>query len=352
MKSNKKSKHFVIVVVSFVVLFLLIGFVCISKFIYNRDNSSSVSEFYSVSNLVKNKYITEITNISMSIADKPAIKIENGNVLVVDDLNKSNPSFIKAKGIEGTPKYVYANNYHDFTVTIFVCLTDEGDVYYSNTNSASGSSATVRDFVKVNSVKMKAIYGFATLSVSNINYPSSPLTIYSLGEDNELYKVSTDDFVDGSSSFTKSTFREDFPYPDMIPGGACADDVCDGLYISPDRKLFVDKSEKDNYKYEEVRVDEKSLNVKDAFSSIKFTDDNMNVIKNILFYVIDNDNSIYVIEENSDFEVVSSKIYKRNKLKSYKYDKDTFTLSVNYDNGETEDISVDNVSTLYDRYNK
>lgn len=78
----------------------------------------------------------------------------------------------------------------------------------------------------------------------------------------------------------------------------------------------------------------------------------MNVIKNILFYVIDNDNSIYVIEENSDFEVVSSKIYKRNKLKSYKYDKDTFTLSVNYDNGETEDISVDNVSTLYDRYNK
>lgn len=78
----------------------------------------------------------------------------------------------------------------------------------------------------------------------------------------------------------------------------------------------------------------------------------MNVIKNILFNVIDNDNSIYVIEENSDFEVVSSKIYKRNKLKSYEYDKDTFTLSVNYDNGKTENISVDNVSTLYDRYSK
>ena len=78
----------------------------------------------------------------------------------------------------------------------------------------------------------------------------------------------------------------------------------------------------------------------------------MNVIKNILFYVIDKDNSIYVIEENSDFEVVSSKTYKKYKVKSYKYDKDTFTLNVTYDNGKTEDIGIDNVSTLYDRYNK
>lgn len=352
MKSNKKSKGFIIVVVSFVILFLLIGFVCISKLTGNNDNSFSASEFYSVSNLVKNQYITEITNISMSVADKPAIKIENGNVLVADNLNKDNPSFVKAKGIEGTPKYVYANNYHTFTVTIFVCLTEEGDVYYSNTNSTSDSSAVVRDFVKINSVKMKAIYEFATLSVSNINYPSAPLTIYSLGEDNKLYKVSTDNLIEGSSSFTKSTFREDFPYPDMIPGGACADDACNGLYISPDRKLFVEKSEGDNYKYEEVKINKKSLNVKDAFSSIKFTDGNMNVIKNILFYVIDKDNSIYVIEENSDFEVVSSKTYKKYKVKSYKYDKDTFTLNVTYDNGKTEDIGVDNVSTLYDRYNK
>ena len=350
MEEKKKSnKGLIVLVVVLVIIFLgLIGYICYDKFMVVEDASNNPvkdnvtvnDDFYSVSNLVKNKYIKEITSTSSELVNNTVIKISSGKVLVADDLSKDKPSLIEAKGISGTPKYVHASMSQSFSMTLFVVLTEEGDLYYSNssvTNSGSEDKTVVHDFIKVNTKKVNGIYDFDYDLGGFINYPWKANTIYALCDDGVLYSVNGSDGL-------KTTFKDDFPNPDYIAGGECADAFCNGFYISIDRKLF-------DLHNNEVKVNNKSLNVKDAFSKTVISSGE---ISKILFYVIDNDNNIYVIEENSSNEIISSKLYKGSLVESYTYNESDNgnTVTISYSDGSTEKIDMTYMSTLYYRYNK
>ena len=356
---KKSNKEFIItIVILSISLLSSLGYICYDKFIdvdnkdkvqtQNKDENSN-ENFYSIENLIKNKYIKEIT--SNSTFEEQYIKIENGKVYILDyeKFNKE-PSknideigMIEAKGIEGTPKKVFSDFVQSHFNYMFLVLTEEGDLYYLSVKSDN------LEFKKINTVKVIRIFGFDTENIGIINYPYDEMTFYAELEDGKLMEISMD------SQLTK-TFEEKWPYPDKICShNMTADGFCEGLVISPDRILFNEKydNESKSYVYNEIKFQDSEIKVKEALSSI--TDDDARH-----YFIISMDNQIYeVIQNIDDYSITSVKLYKDVKVKEITYSNpdDHYTtgdefVTINYADGTNEKFDKTIVSSLYYRYNK
>lgn len=353
-------------VVKIIVIFLIIivlgvfGYFLYDKFfgvkmvIKQEDDIVALDKsFYDVNSLVNNRYISPINSVDQKKYDTNEqvnpymIKIDNGRVFVANDLalDDEDIKLVEASGVVGTPSVVKYLNYLDSGSSVFFVLTSEGDLYYADTYKKD-DSVLVNSFTKISKEKITGIYDFYT--DINITYPWHPLTIYAYGDNGKLMKV--------NSGLVSSYFEDDYPLPDQICGGWSDRDSCVGLYISPDRYLYLVK-DKDNNLYQELFYRNDKIKVKDAFSVTKISalkNGNAKLDK-IVYYIIGEDNYLYEITENDDYEIVSIDRYSDSKLLSYNFsiEDNKYIVSVNFDNGDKDyfkDVSV--FSTLYYRYNK
>ena len=374
MEKKKSNKGLIVLVVILAILLVgSIGYICYDKFMVKTlpsENKKPVSDvassddFYLIDNLVKNHYLKEITSLNGIYNDKVLIKIENGKVYVVKSLDKDSEYSNKYKevsGIEGTPKYVYSQ--YQFISAIFVVITEEGDVYSATSSIYEKTTSKPKKFIKLNTKKVKSIYSFYTY------HPYEALTIYAGYEDNTFAKISPLKDANGAVTSLKMSdvsFKKEFMYPDAVIGGcdlgSDAPGVSRGLYITSDRKLFnkLIVDEEGTAKYEEIKYNNESFKVKEVFS-VTISNDDLGSPKTILYYVIDNNNNIYEIKQNSDLKITSVKLHKNLKVKSYTFEENSNentacpknSISITYENNSVEKIEKDiHISTLYDRYNK
>lgn len=358
-KKDKSNK------IKFIVLLFVIGLFIAASIFYIYDsffNSKGVikeessivtldNDFYNIDYLVVNKYIKTINSTveqkySTNEQDNPyMIKIEDNEVYVANDLKLDDKDIdlVKATGIKGTPKVVKYLNYQKKLV--FYVLTKEGNLFYADTQNED-DSITVNEFIKINETKILNLYDFYI--DDNITYPWYPLTIYSENEQGDLLKTNGKDIT--------TTFKEDYPLLDQICGGWSDKDSCIGLYISPDKNLYL-MTDKDNKLYQEISYKGKNIEVKDAFSiaDIKITNDDNASLNKIKYYIIGRDNYLYEVIENNKNKIISIKKYNNNEILSYKYNTDSndYSASVNYRNGDKDyfkNVSV--FSSLYYRYYK
>src|SRR5574344_2015277 len=314
MKNVIKENKISIIILS-IVLAILVGYFVYDIYIDNpkeqKPLSKNVTGFFEVNNLINNKYIKKIETIEREKylpgeedgINNTMIKINNNKVLVADDLFKSKTNLIAAKGIKGTPKYVYYSSVDKVSNTMFIVLTKEGDLYYSNTNYYNEKdleALEVKEFKKINTTKILNIYSF--YQDKNISYPSLLNTIYAETETGNLLKV-----YNGKIS---STYEQDWPYPDIICG-TYNSIGCEGLNISPDKHLF-NSYINDNRIWEEIKYKDKPIIVKDAFSiAIEkyITKDNVltKEIEGINYYIISKDNILYQIPQNTNSQIESIK---------------------------------------------
>ena len=375
MEKKKSNKGLIVLVVILAILLVgsIVGYICYDKFMVKNlpsENKKPVSDvassddFYLIDNLVKNHYLKEITSLNGIYNDKVLIKIENGKVYVVKSLDKDSEYSNKYKevsGIEGTPKYVYSQ--YQFISAIFVVITEEGDVYSATSSIYEKTTSKPKKFIKLNTKKVKSIYSFYTY------HPYEALTIYAGYEDNTFAKISPLKDANGAVTSLKMSdvsFKKEFMYPDAVIGGcdlgSDAPGVSRGLYITSDRKLFnkLIVDEEGTVKYEEIKYNNESFKVKEVFS-VTISNDDLGSPKTILYYVIDNNNNIYVVKQNSNLKITSVKLHKNLKVKSYTFEENSNenttcpknSISITYENNSVEKIEKDiHISTLYDRYNK
>lgn len=374
MEKKKSNKGLIVLVVILAILLVgSIGYICYDKFMVKNlpsedkkpvSDVASSDDFYLIDNLVKNHYLKEITSLNGIYNDKVLIKIENGKVYVVKSLDKDSEYSNKYKevsGIEGTPKYVYSQ--YQFISAIFVVITEEGDVYSATSSIYEKTTSKPKKFIKLNTKKVKSIYSFYTY------HPYEALTIYAGYEDNTFAKISPLKDANGAVTSLKMSdvsFKKEFMYPDAVIGGcdlgSDAPGVSRGLYITSDRKLFnkLIVDEEGTAKYEEIKYNNESFKVKEVFS-VTISNDDLGSPKTILYYVIDNNNNIYVVKQNSNLKITSVKLHKNLKVKSYTFEENSNEntacpknlISITYENNSVEKIEKDiHISTLYDRYNK
>ena len=374
MEKKKSNKGLIVLVVILAILLVgSIGYICYDKFMVKNlpsedkkpvSDVASSDDFYLIDNLVKNHYLKEITSLNGIYNDKVLIKIENGKVYVVKSLDKDSEYSNKYKevsGIEGTPKYVYSQ--YQFISAIFVVITEEGDVYSATSSIYEKTTSKPKKFIKLNTKKVKSIYSFYTY------HPYEALTIYAGYEDNTFAKISPLKDANGAVTSLKMSdvsFKKEFMYPDAVIGGcdlgSDAPGVSRGLYITSDRKLFnkLIVDEEGTVKYEEIKYNNESFKVKEVFS-VTISNDDLGSPKTILYYVIDNNNNIYVVKQNSNLKITSVKLHKNLKVKSYTFEENSNenttcpknSISITYENNSVEKTEKDiHISTLYDRYNK
>ena len=375
MEKKKSNKGLIVLVVILAILLVgsIVGYICYDKFMVKNlpsedkkpvSDVASSDDFYLIDNLVKNHYLKEITSLNGIYNDKVLIKIENGKVYVVKSLDKDSEYSNKYKevsGIEGTPKYVYSQ--YQFISAIFVVITEEGDVYSATSSIYEKTTSKPKKFIKLNTKKVKSIYSFYTY------HPYEALTIYAGYEDNTFAKISPLKDANGAVTSLKMSdvsFKKEFMYPDAVIGGcdlgSDAPGVSRGLYITSDRKLFnkLIVDEEGTVKYEEIKYNNESFKVKEVFS-VTISNDDLGSPKTILYYVIDNNNNIYVVKQNSNLKITSVKLHKNLKVKSYTFEENSNenttcpknSISITYENNSVEKIEKDiHISTLYDRYNK
>ena len=374
MEKKKSNKGLIVLVVILAILLVgSIGYICYDKFMVKNlpsedkkpvSDVASSDDFYLIDNLVKNHYLKEITSLNGIYNDKVLIKIENGKVYVVKSLDKDSEYSNKYKevsGIEGTPKYVYSQ--YQFISAVFVVITEEGDVYSATSSIYEKTTSKPKKFIKLNTKKVKSIYSFYTY------HPYEALTIYAGYEDNTFAKISPLKDANGAVTSLKMSdvsFKKEFMYPDAVIGGcdlgSDAPGVSRGLYITSDRKLFnkLIVDEEGTVKYEEIKYNNESFKVKEVFS-VTISNDDLGSPKTILYYVIDNNNNIYVVKQNSNLKITSVKLHKNLKVKSYTFEENSNenttcpknSISITYENNSVEKIEKDiHISTLYDRYNK
>ena len=376
MEKKKSNKGLIITIVILIILLLgLAGYICYDKFLTSDEKNNALDEstkvetkpnedtnFYSINNLVKNHYLEEITSSNGIHNDRVLIKIENGKVYVVKSLDSDSGSKYKeASGIEGTPKYVYSQ--YQFISAIFVVITEEGDVYSATSSMSEKTTSKPKKFTKLNTKKVKSLYSFYTY------HPYEALTIYAEYDDNTFAKISPIKDSNGAATGLKMSdvsFEKEFIYPDAVMGGCDLGSetpgVYRGLFITSDRKLFnkLIVDEEGTVKYEEIKYNNESFKVKEVFS-VTISNDDLGSPKTILYYVIDNNNNIYEIKQNSDLKITSVKLHKNLKVKSYTFEENSNentacpknSISITYENNSVEKIEKDiHISTLYDRYNK
>jgi len=372
-EKKNRNKGLIVIIVVLVLLVLGLGgyFVYANVF---KDASNveqepeeilDVSNFYSISELVKNEYIRKIEDtVIRNSYDDVIFEIRNDKLYIVEDIFAVDYKLVEAKGVQGIPKYIYY--YISSTSDVFVTLTEEGDVYYGEFDSDSHDGVL---FSKVNTDKVLNIYVDVTEELEN-NYPFKNDTIYLELENGELISL-----VKGKLG---KTYKELWPYPDQVCGRYSVYYVCDRvLMISSDRYLynaFYTKNsvydELDTWNYEPIKYKGKKIKVKDAFVVSKefpaydFEEDDANLkYINSVFYVIGEDNYIYVVEKKAknSGKISKIKLHSDQKILDYEYvgqeyGVDNFEpeqVNITYENGKSETIKdLYEVSTLYERYNK
>ena len=244
-KINQKKIRTTIIIIILLAVFEIFE-ICVYNKVFNKNEVLKYEKnivalnnsFYDIDYLLVNKYITIIRTSEQKkystneLTNPYMIQIKNNIVYVANDLNLNDKDIklIKASGIEGTPKVVKYLNYE--SRSSFYVLTKENDLYYADT-TIKGESNIVNQFQKINDKKITNIYDFYT--DENITYPWSPLTIYGETENKGLLKVKLDNIT--------TTFKEDYALLDQICGGWSEENYCVGLFISPDRNLYLMKDE-------------------------------------------------------------------------------------------------------------
>lgn len=357
---EKKGKGKIITIIILIIIVLgLGGYIVYDKFIQKeaepvapKQTEQVTYDFYSATNLVKYKYIKEIATTEEKTDNYGyLIQIKDGKVYVPEDLQADKFKMIETTGIEGTPKYATAKQFQSISYSIFFVLTEEGDLYYSIPNEAykDKDNLPIKEFKKVNIEKITNIYGF--YNDDNLAYPFNVNTIYAETESGKLLNVNQD-------NQGKTTFEEDWQYPDRVCGVFQAE-ACVGLLVDKDKKIYnsyLNGSFKTTI-YEELKYENKSLEVKDAFSITKYT--NNYVVSELTYYIITSDNSIYKVTTNynndSKAKITSIDLYNTEKIKEYKYNEknDVKSVDITYENGKTENLKdIMLISSLYYRYNK
>ena len=377
MEKKKSNKGLIITIVILIILLLgLAGYICYDKFLTSDEKNNALDDskkvetkpkedtnFYSINNLVKNHYLEEITSQNGIHNDRVLIKIENGKVYVVKSLDSDSGSKYKeASGIEGTPKYVYSQ--YQFISAIFVVITEEGDVYSATSSMSEKTTSKPKKFTKLNTKKVKSLYSFYTY------HPYEALTIYAEYDDNTFAKISPIKDSNGAATGLKMSevsFEKEFIYPDVVMGGCDLGSetpgVYRGLFITSDRKLFnkLIVDEEGTVKYEEIKYNNESFKVKEVFSVTTSTYEGLVSPNKISYYVIDENDNIYVVKQNGSLKITSVKLHKNLKVKSYTFEENfnenyacpKNSLSITYEDNSVEKMEKDvHVSTLYERYNK
>ena len=148
-EKKKKNKGLIVVIIILILIILgLGGYIVYDKVLKEepvkveepKEEVLKEPDFYDVSELVKNNYIEKIDT-----TENDYIKISDGKVLVKP--SDFDEKFVETKGIEGTPKYVYANSLCSDCQNEkgYVVLTEEGNVYYAEWKH---EISTVSDFKK------------------------------------------------------------------------------------------------------------------------------------------------------------------------------------------------------------
>lgn len=334
---KKNAKTIITVGLFLLVVVILVGCVFIDKNRNNREASVSTdsTDFYSVNNLINNKYISVIKNdaasvyLSKSFQSKDIIKISDGKVYAVSDLK--NFDFRLVENIKGTPKCVFVNDSNELAKTILYVLTSEGDLYFAGTDN----TLVVSSFVKINDRIIEDIYKF----YGDMDYPWENNVIYAKIKSSGLVKVK-DNIV------LKTTFSNDYPYVDRI----CShyDDVsCVGVYINPLKEAYILSI---TGGYSEILYNNRRIIVKDGFSVLPGIVENKVFDNDIYYYLIDKNDSIYKVTQSPDEKIKSVVLYKNVKVKSYIYDEDKKIVNIVYQDGSSEIVKeVHSMSTLYYR---
>ena len=367
----------------FIIILLLICTVSLLSYIFINKQDSTIEKnnrdnFYNAENLVENNYLDKLSfrkkvkNESCTYAE-----IKNNQLYIAEDLETchigSSVDLVLAEGINETPTGIFLS-LSDTNKVILLVLTDKGHLYVPNKTDCNGGADSSDDgsctvgagikikggFVKATNKKIVNIYNYSNSYTTGISYTlntinelkkqnSSPIGNFDLfveTEDGVLYKI------DDNSKMTDYTIDEYIPYPDSIPV-IDNDDINMQLLISSDKNLYIvknrddeirdynlfkmikyniisifDKSKKDYIKIEELKYNDSSIVVKDAFVYQKTA------------YVIDANNTLYYIEPGINELTKYDK-----KIKDYK-----INLTENYDSGVEASVIIKYKDNSVDKF--
>ena len=334
-----REENKLIKVLVFIILIIFIGlisYLIYNKIVTDKSESGSTTSFYDIKNLTDKKYLCEVNSKEENFyieepmdAKNKAIRIENGKVLVPEDLSNigSKITIKEAQGIEGTPDSVYYGYYQTLDTSVFLVLTKEGDVYYSNV-VLNNNKKEVNTFRKINSEKIKKLYKFC--HEEGLVYPTGTLSTYALTKNKELKQIKNGEMT--------SLFKDDYKYPDVIPTGFDTSNPLKQIFISSDQRPYYAEKTNNTYTYKEIKYNNLVIKVKDGFS--KEENDKVE------YYIIDTDNNLYKVA-NDTKQVTKYE----SKIKSYKYQtsSDYNRVEIVFLNGETINIENIYIATLYYR---
>ena len=341
-EKKKKNKGTIVAIIILVLLVLGFGGYFVYDMFLKTEEPVKVeepkaevleeSDFYDVSELVKNNYIEKIET-----TENDYIKISDGKVLVrPSDFDEK---FVEAKGIEGTPKYVYANSLCSDCQNEkgYVVLTEEGNVYYSEPDFSYSED----DFQTINLKKFEKIN---TEIVENIYKLSDIRGVY---DGFAFYETNDGELI---SVLDNKTFKEIWEYPDLSfrlhTGYVIA------FVISPDKRIYDFERNYDEIKYNELLYNGNPIYAKDIFYKDK--ENSAPLIQEN--YVIGSDNKIYIIEEviEGDDDTLKIDLYNEKEVKDYKIvntdnENKEHKVDITYTDGTTESFEGVYVSTLHFR---
>ena len=337
MENKKKKRGIIIILVVIIVILLgIIGYLVYDKYFSKEEVIKEVEKipteeqenynFYDLNNLVNSNYLKKIESTSMeamkynpdsdTLEPSEVLNIENGKVYVNFD-----QEFV-ASYIDGTPKYIYYSNDDGGEGKAIFVLTSENDLYYSLTY---GEKST---FKKINTAKVIDIY---TTKIDNVPFGCNMSGIFAYLENDSLIEIG----FDGKFDFEKSCI-----YVDSIPRPNSSG--INNLLITPDKELYIYNQNKNDY----IKIEENNIMAKEGFACL----DNSNGSLTFNNYIIDVNNILYRIDTYS-----SNSNYKVNKIKDINNynisisDKYTGNITINFNDGKTENFNNCTISSLYYR---
>lgn len=334
-EDNKLIK--VLVFIILIIFIGLISYLIYNKIVTDKSESSSTASFYDINNLTDKKYLCEVNSKEENFyydeepmdAKNKAIRIENEKVFVPEDLSNigSKITIKEAQGIEGIPDSVYYGYYQTLDTSVFLVLTKEGDVYYSNV-VLNNNKKEVNKFKKINNEKIKKLYKFC--HEEGLVYPTGTLSIYALTNSKELKQIKNGKMT--------SLFKDDYKYPDVIPTGFDTSNPLKQIFISSDQRPYYAEKTNNTYTYKEIKYNNLVIKVKDGFS--KEENDKVE------YYIIDTDNNLYKMDSNTK-QVTKYE----SKIKSYKYQtsSDYNGVDIVFLNGQNMVKEKIYITTLYYR---
>lgn len=317
----KKSKGLIVVIVILIILVLgLIAYIVYDKVLTKeepkQEETTPIVEntepnFYDVSELLKNGYIKKIES-----TETEHIKITDGKVQVKSIYSED---FEDAQGIEAAPKYVYSMGLcSDCQGLGYIVLTENNDVYYAMDDF---ENQTVTDFKKANTEKITNIYN---------TYLYQEHYFYAEIDNTTLLRV------DENGINSANTFENDWPYVDYLYRPNTGRSIA--LKMDKDKKIY-------NNDNEELKYNNESLTVEEAFAKIDYTTEEPTTT----YYIISN-NNIYTTMESTNVNLYNSK-----QVKDYTITKNDYSglynVTITYTDNTTETLSEVSVSTIYQRTN-